>query len=195
MGMMMALLLYNYPETAIRMTLVNTSRTVSLLIREAQIRGSAVDSGNTAVTESPIGGYGIYANLADPNHLILFSDIIDETIPKPYGVFIGNGLFDDETKSTTTFPQGYIIKKLCILPQGQSAFVCNNSYSPAIQTLTISFIRPNSQPYIYINSSKVTNFSAGCIELNSPHAPVVGNIRSVQVFNSGMIRSQSTKCD
>ncbi len=201
MGMMMVILLYNYPDTAIRMSLANISHTTSLLIREAQVRGSAIDSGNTNLdVDSPIGGYGVYASLIDPGHLILFSDFVDVGgAISNYQIPVGDGLYQhiglDETSSITTFPNGYIIAKLCIWDIPKSKFVCNGEYSEPIQNLTISFMRPNPEPNIYINDSKATNFSAGCIELYSPHAPNPGHIRSVEIFNSGMIRTEVDTCD
>ena len=158
------------------------------------MRGSAIDSVN-----SSLGGYGVRASLATPSKLTLFGDLIDINVPKPYGVYIGDGLYEtspiDETKSETRFPTGYSFSKLCVIPTGQTTFVCNSNYSPSIQTLTVSFVRPNPQPYIYINDSKVTNFTAGCIELISYKAPLVGHVRSVQVFNSGMIRTYTSGCN
>jgi prepilin-type N-terminal cleavage/methylation domain-containing protein len=189
MGMMMTILLANYPETAVRLTLANISHRISLLAREAQVRGSAIDSSN-----SSIGGYGIYAVLASPRRVILFGDTVDANVPKPFGVLVGNGLYEtspvDEAKSLTNLPNGYTIARLCV---GNSfPFSCND---PTVLTLTVSFTRPNPQPNIYINGSSATSYSAGCIELHSPRAPNSGHIRSVQVFTSGMIRSQLGKCD
>lgn len=194
MGFMMAILLYKYPETAMRLSLANATHTTALLIREAQVRGSAVDSVN-----SSLGGYGVYIDLSIPNQLKLFGDTVDSNVPKPYGVLVGDGLYQtspvDETKVTTTFPNGYVVAKACITPQGQNNFVCNSNYSPTIQTLTISFTRPNPQPTIYINGSKDTNFSAACIELHSPSYPLIGHYRSILVYNSGVIRTQVTACN
>jgi type II secretory pathway pseudopilin PulG len=187
------ILLYRYPETSVRLTLANLSHTVSLLIREAQVRGSAIDSVN-----SSLGGYGVYASTASPNQLVLFGDTVDSRVPKPYGITIGDGIFEsgspiDETKSITTLPSKYVIKRLCV---GTSfPFSCNTMNVPAITSLTISFTRPNPAPSIYINNSTTTNFTAACIELRSPQAPLSGHIRNVQVFSSGMIRNDIGKCD
>jgi hypothetical protein len=80
-------------------------------------------------------------------------------------------------------------------------FTCTTDNVPPITSLIISFTRPNPQPNIYINNSTSTNFSAACIELRSPRAPrpgdtvPTGHIRSVQVYNSGMIRTATNKCD
>jgi len=187
------ILLSRYPETAIRLTLANMSHTVSLLIREAQVRGSAIDSNNSA-----LGGYGVYAALASPQQLVLFGDTVDPGVPKPYGITIGNGLFEssspvDETKTITTFPNRYVIKKLCV---GTGfPFTCNGANTPVITSLTISFTRPNPIPNLYINNTPSTTSTAACIELHSPQAPLTGHIRNVQVFSSGMIRNDIGKCD
>ncbi len=182
------ILFARYPETVKRLTLANTTHTVALLIREAQVRGSAVDSVN-----STLGGYGVYASLTNPTQLILFGDVVDGTVSR-YQIATGDGLYQSggstpEAKTTVRLPTGYTIVKLCT--GSGFPFTC----SVTTTTLTISFIRPDPQPNIYVNASKATNFSAGCIELRSPLAPLPGHVRSVQVFNSGMIRTQVGKCD
>lgn len=187
------ILLSQYPDTSTRLTLVNASHTTSLLIREAQVRGSAIDSVN-----SSLGGYGVYLSLASSSQLVLFGDTVDSSIPKPYGITIGNGIFEDgipfnETKNIVTFPARYKINKLCVgvgFP-----FVCNGSNTPAITSLTISFTRPNPIPAIYVNNSTSTSSGAACIELISPRYPLSGHVRNVQVFNSGMIRNDIGSCD
>jgi hypothetical protein len=186
-------LLARYPETAVRLTLANMSHTVSLLIREAQVRGSAIDSVN-----SSLGGYGVYLSLADSGRLVLFGDTVDPTVPKPYGITIGNGIFEsgspiDETKTITTLPNRFIISKLCV---GTGfPFTCNASNTPEITALTVSFTRPNPIPSLYVNNATSTIYSAVCIELRSPQAPLSGHIRNVQVYSSGMIRNDIGKCD
>lgn len=188
-----AVLLNRYPETATRLTLANASHKVSLLVREAQVRGSAIDS-----AASTLGGYGVYASLDNASQLVLFGDTVDPSIPKPYGIAIGNGLYEtspvSENKSITTLPSRYVISKLCV---GTGfPFTCNSSHSPAITSLTISFIRPNPMPLIYINNSDaLAPASAACIELHSPQAPLSGHIRSVHIFSSGLIRSDIGRCD
>ena len=185
------ILLSRYPETAVRLTLTNMSHTTALLIREAQVRGSAIDSVN-----STLGGYGVYFERSNPARLVLFGDTVDSAMEKPYGLPVGNGLYEtgspiNETKTTTKLSNGYVVKKICV----GTPFVCNELNSPAINSLTISFTRPMPTPSIYINGSKSVNYSAACIELRSPRAPLSGHIRSVQVFSSGVIRTDVTKCD
>lgn len=191
--MLTTILLWRYPETSVRLTLANMSHTTALLVREAQVRGSAIDSLNGS-----IGGYGVYLERNRPAQLFLFGDTIDSAMPMPYGVPIGDGLYAtsspvDETKKTTILTRGYIVDKICV---GTGfPFNCNTSNSPAVDSLTISFTRPMPTPDIYINGSKDTNYSAACIELRSPKGPAAGHVRSVQVFNSGIIRTTVTKCD
>lgn len=191
-------LIYKYPETSIRLNLANDTQLTALMVREAQLRGSAIDSVN-----STLGGYGVYFNLSNPRIVTLFGDYIDPLAGTPNGIAIGNGLYDasplNEAKTINTFATGYVISKVCV---GSSfPFICNNTNVPPITTLTISFTRPNPQPNIYINNSTSTDFAGGCIELRSPRAPSglpvpnAGHIRSVQVYTSGMIRTAAGKCD
>ncbi len=190
---MTVVLLANYPESAVRITLINSTHKLALLVREAQVRGSAIDSLN-----STIGGYGIYASLAAPNQIVLFGDIVTGAA-STYGLPIGNSLYEtaapSELQSLTTLPSRYVISKLCV---GTAyPFTCNAyAGTPNITSLTISFTRPNPQPRIYINGSTATSssFSGACIELRSPRAPLSGHIRSVEIYSSGMIRSLSTGC-
>jgi hypothetical protein len=192
-------MVYRYPESSIRLNLANDAQTVALLLREAQLRGSSVDSSNSA-----IGGYGVYFDRSTPRNVVLFGDVVDVTVDMPNGLPVGNGLYAsstpvNETKSITTFPNGYTVEKLCV---GTSfPFTCLTNYSPNISSLTVSFTRPNPQPNIYVNNGTSTSVSGACIELRSPRAPRVGqpgtagHIRSVQVYNSGMIRTSASKCD
>jgi len=192
MMLMTGLLLFNYPESAIRMNLINSVQTTALLVREAQVRGSAIDSVN-----SSIGGYGVYIKIVDANTLSvvkLFGDSVSNSgEPSSYGLPIGNGLYDitptiDETNSTTSFPKGYNITKICV---GQAPSVCSSSIDTS---LTISFIRPSARPNIYLGRDTANNYSKACIEFKSPIPYSVGHIRSVEVYNSGMIRTAIASC-
>lgn len=186
------ILLSQYPETAVRLTLANMSHTTSLLIREAQVRGSAIDSVN-----SSLGGYGVYLNLNTPRSLVLFGDTVDPTVPKPYSITVGNGIYEsspiNETKTTTALPERYSIAKLCV--GNGFPYTCNTGVNPPLSSLTISFTRPNPMPAIYMNNATTTPSTAACIELHSPQAPRSGHIRNVQVFGSGMIRTDIGTCD
>lgn len=187
------ILMSKYPETATKLSLANSAHTLALLIREAQVRGSAIDSIN-----SSLGGYGVYLDLATPDKLVLFGDTVDTSVPKPYGITVGDGLYQngtpiDETKTITTLPSRFTIAKLCV---GDGfPFTCNTARNPPIQSLVISFTRPNPTPSIYANNVNDTSYTAACIELYSPQAPLSGHIRNVQVYSSGMIRTDIGRCD
>lgn len=188
-----SIIVANYPEAAKRLTLTSVTQNVSLLLREAQVRGSAIDSAN-----STLGGYGIYAELANPDRIILFGDTVDLLMPRPYGISIGNGLFENgspinETNTIVSFPEGFEISKIC---SGNGfPFTCNDNNTPAIDSLTISFTRPNPGPAININNVTGNTFLGACIELVSQNAPAAGHVRNVQVFVSGMIRNSLGPCD
>lgn len=193
-----SVVLASYPEGSIKITLANLNNKVALLFREAQVRGSAIDSGNVTLgTESPIGGYGIFMSLNTPNSVVLFADSVDTLEPKPYGLSVGNGLYQitpiNETHSTTLFPAGYTIAKLCV--GSGYPYTCNTSLTPALNSLTISFTRPSPQPAVYVNGSRTTLYTSACAELRSPRYPGAGHMRSIQIYSSGMIRTGLGPCD
>jgi type II secretory pathway pseudopilin PulG len=103
-----AVLLADYPETATRLSLVNANQSTALLIREAQVRGSAIDSVN-----GTYGGYGSYITLDSPAQVILFGDTVDVTASIGRDIPIGNSVYDlspvNETDTTLNFPRGYFV--------------------------------------------------------------------------------------
>lgn len=194
--LLFAIILWNYPETSRRLTLTNMTYTTSLLVREAQVRGSAIDSINSSV-----GGYGVYIDISSPRQLILFGDLITTGTEKPYGLEVGNGIYEngsqpgqvDEARTITTLSKGYSVSKLCV---GTGfPFTCNSNNTPAINSLTVSFTRPFPLPSIYVNGSKIDSYSGACIELQSARAPQWGHVKSVQVFSSGIVRTEVGGCD
>lgn len=193
-----SVVLASYPEGTVKITLANLNNKVALLFREAQVRGSAIDSGNSALAvESPIGGYGLFMSLSSPNSVILFADAINTLEPKPYGLSVGDGLYQttpiNELFSTTAFPAGYTIAKLCV--GSGFPYTCNASLAPALSSLTVSFTRPSPQPVIYVNGNRSTLYNSACLELRSPRYPGAGHLRSIQIYSSGMIRTGLTPCD
>lgn len=211
MSVSTSLLLANYPDSTIRLTLLNNTHTTSLLIREAQIRGSAIDSGG-----NDVGGYGVFFNSVTPSKVILFNDNTKDLTgfslgkKNTAGFDIGDGLYNtnvslDDIKSTIQFKDGFTFKKLCvgsstapyaIAPYG---YICNGNNLgidgiSSINSLTISFVRPNQTAHIYINNSTENDFPSACIQLYSPKSPETGHIRSVEVYHSGMIATRVLPC-
>lgn len=191
MMVMTGLLLFNYPESAVRVTLINSVQSTVLLIREAQVRGSAIDSVN-----SSFGGYGVFLKIEDSNTnstVKLFGDSVSNSgSSNSSGLPIGNGLYEispiDETNSTLSLPIGFRITKFCV---GLTPSTC---YSDTDSSLTISFTRPSPRPDIYLNGLKTTNYGRACIELQSKDPTFIGHIRSIEVYNSGMISTTLSAC-
>ncbi len=192
-------LIYRYPETSVRLNLANNNQTIALALREAQIRGSAVDSVNNS-----LGGYGVYFDASTPRRVILFGDTVDASAGTSNGLPIGDGLYSattpfNEAQTVTIFATSStsFISKICV---GTSyPFSCGANNTPQVTSLTISFTRPSPLPSIYLNNT-TTRVMGACIEMRSNKAIqngilVAGHVRSVQVFSSGMIRSSATGCD
>jgi len=95
------LLLGNYPDSNMRLTLLNNTHTYALLIREAQIRGSAIDFG-----DGSIGGYGVFIEKATPKQAILFADNVNfpggVTNVNKSGLKIGDGLYTVSSPTEST---------------------------------------------------------------------------------------------
>lgn len=194
------LLLENYPESSIRLTLLNNTHAFALLVREAQVRGSAVDSDYNTST----GGYGVLINLATSSQSILFSDSTSGiNLVNSAGLSVGDGVYDvstspDVIKDTILFNKGFEFKKICVAsstavtPYG---FLCNTSNSPPINNLTISFSRPSQNAHIYINNSTSTDFASACVQIYSIKSPEFGHVRSILIYHSGMVTTVTTPCD
>lgn len=203
------LLLENYPNSTLRLTLLNNTHISALLIREAQIRGSAVDS--SATVSNSVGGYGVFINLATSSQAILFGDSIKflesshPGLKNKFGFDIGDGLYDeavslDKVKSTLKFKEGFTFKKLCVASSTASegitnGYLCSTVNTVPIRTLTISFNRPSQIAHMYINGNSANDFAGACIQLYSPKSPEVGHIRSIKVSHSGMVTTSMNPCN
>jgi prepilin-type N-terminal cleavage/methylation domain-containing protein len=201
MTLMTSILLSKYPEATMRTALSTATNDLVLLLRESQIRGSAIDAINGS-----LGGYGVFLSRASSSQVIVFGDRIDPTIPKPAGVGVGNGIYDttpvDEIKSVKRLNQGFSYAKLCVtatsgtpLISAPYGYVCNDNVYPNIENLTISFTRPSSFAHIYVNNATSTDYSSACIQLYSPKSPAEGHIRSLTVYHFGMVVASASPCD
>lgn len=210
MSVSTVLLLANYPDSTVRLNLLNNAHSFALLVREAQLRGSAIDSASSTVS-----GYGIFINSATSSVAILFSDATDNSSGIPLkstsGFPIGDGLYDtafspkDSIKNTLQLKDTFTFKKLCVASStatgpriGTSSFLCtkvNATDITPIKTLTISFTRPSQVAHIYVNNATSSDFSKACIQLYSLKTPKAGHIRSVVVSHSGVITTTATACE
>lgn len=192
MMLMTTALLDNYPETSMRLNVNNTVHKVTALMREAQIRGSAVDS-----VSSSVGGYGMYFDRNTKEQVLLFADAIDTSIERPYGLGVGNGLYDTipitEKKKSIILLPGYSFKRICVT--NGTVYVCNHETALDIESLTISFSRPSSIAHIYVNGDSSVEYSSACIEVHSPKSPKSGHVRAVQFYHSSMVTTSGTTCN
>lgn len=209
MSVSTALLLSNYPDSTVRLNLLNYSHNYALLVREAQIRGSSVDSASTT-----IGGYGVFITTATSGQAALFTDsatdLNDVVIKKnSAGLPIGDGVFNqvyspnDTIKSVLKLNDGFSFKKLCVssstatenVPTVIHPFLCHTVNGSSTRNITISFNRPSQAAHIYLNNETANDYTSACIELYSPKSPIPGHIRSVRVFRAGVITTTATTCD
>jgi hypothetical protein len=115
-------------------------------------------------------GYGIHFNLTDsPSSYALFEDV------KPTGGSIDHAYtLADNIIETFKIQKGNRISKICVTGN------CTTSDN-FINTVDISFIRPN--PDAYITDGGATLFSFAQIYVSSP----IGTCRKIRVENTGQI--------
>lgn len=203
----MTTVLGNYPESNIRVNLAMLAHTITLALRETQIRGTAIDSSDLSV-----GGYGLFFDKATSTQFVLFKDFA--TVAGPNGLDVGDGVYSmifgsDETESITTFPYKFKVGKLCVgtgYPfTGTNNGSCdtdNTASMPTINTVTIAFVRPSPQPIITINQDDALNkrdsisngISGACIEVTSESPNREAYVRSAQVYTSGRIVASKVGC-
>lgn len=199
----------NYPESNVRVNLGILAHTITLSMREMQIRSTAIESKDMSV-----GGYGIFFQLSSTSNMISFNDFATEVGPN--NIDIGDGLYAtsstpglDETEAITTFPYKFKIGKLCVgtgYPfNGTNNGSCNDDASsglPSIGTLTVGFIRPDPRPIITINqlddanhrSSTSSPITGACIEVTSEAPNRSPYTRSAQVYTTGRIIASKQGC-
>jgi prepilin-type N-terminal cleavage/methylation domain-containing protein len=180
-------LLANFPSSVVRLNLINVVHAAALLLREAQIKGSAVQSLNASVS-----GYGVRFNLANPDKILLYGDLAGTYVNN--GISYGNIKYDtapiDEVKSTTILPANYRISKVCT----GTAFPFNCDPTTFTE-LSIAFIRPSPQPIIFVNNLTSPLFAGACIEfVYTLKAPDAGYVRSVRVLGAGLISASNQPC-
>lgn len=193
--LMSTVILVDYPDSVIKLNLANLNHKMALLIREAQIRGSSVDSRN-----STVAGYGVYVDLNNKKIATIFNDFADSSIPVSNGIQIGDGLYSsesplDETSSVISLRSKYTFSKLCV--GNGYPFLCNDDEGITggpITSLTISFKRPNPKALVYVNNTTLSTLGGACLEIVSPKYPAFGHVRSVHIFSSGMITTSSNAC-
>lgn len=191
MAIVLGISISGAPSAIMRLALSDNTYQTELLIREAQLQGSAINSVNDTY-----GGTGVYFNLATSSLSIKFRDKVVIANP-PKAIAVGNGLYDqaapDEKNSTLALTNRNRIAKLCVA-SGAGPLTCyDNSVTP-LKTLTVSFSRPKQTAHIYLDDSTSTDYTTACIELDSLRAPEKGYVRSILVYKSGMITKKIATC-
>jgi hypothetical protein len=177
-------------EAILRLALADNVSSVELLLRQAQVTGSSITSFNNTY-----GGAGVFFDRATSSKIMSFKDKVDATIPSTIG--IGDGLFSyassSEHHESITFDRRNRLSKLCVSTTTES-YLCNNTVSPEISNLTVSFTRPSLVANIYANNDKATPYSAACLQFDSIKAPLAGYVRSIYIYRSGMIVKKLGEC-
>ncbi len=189
MTIILGITLSGGPQSIMRLSLSDNVYQGELMLREAQLQGSAVNS-----VAGLYGGVGVFIDLATSSELLKFRDRVDDTIQRAIG--IGNGLYDsgpiDEKELVFKMSNNHKIGNLCVAT-GINPFVCSD-VNPTIKTLTVSFSRPKQTAHIYINGNTTTEYSSACIQFDSLKSPEPGFVRSVLIYHSGMISKNPGTC-
>jgi prepilin-type N-terminal cleavage/methylation domain-containing protein len=179
------------PQSIMRLSLSDNTYQVELMIREAQLQGSAINSVNNTY-----GGAGVYFNSATTTQTLQFKD---RTIYNPSrAINIGDGLYEsfpiDEMQTIFKTTNSNTIGKLCVATSSLDLLYCDGNNAPPIKTLTISFTRPKQTAHIYVNDSTTTDYAVACIQVNSYMSPAQGFVKSIFVYKSGMITKKFSVC-
>lgn len=193
MTLVMGITLMQRPEATIKLALADGVSSVELLIREAQLQGSAVNS-----VDNQFGGAGVFFSTSTSNKIIRFRDRVSDP---DVDLGVGDGVYNVsgdinipsiETAEVLDFKKGNKVKKLCV-SDGLAALSCGSFKDITFNTLNVSFSRPSQKANIFVNGTD-TNFTSGCIQIESLKAPNQGHIRSVYVYKSGVITKQIGPC-
>lgn len=197
MTIILGITLSGGPQSIAKVALSNNTYQTELMLREAQLQGSAVNS-----VGGLYGGVGVFFDRATSSMIIKFKDKINTLIVSDIGV--GDGLFqqghlgekDIEYKVT----HNHKIGKLCVA-ENIGPFVCNDEdVTNIINTLTVSFIRPRQRANIYVNDQKgvrgdiAKEYSSACIQIETAQNPTSATSRSIIVYRSGMITKKPGTC-
>ncbi|MDB5237436.1 MAG: putative Type pilus pilin [Parcubacteria group bacterium] len=173
-------------------TLLNdTSYTVALSAREAQSLG--LSSRKFAGVQN--GGYGLHFNSGTPTKYTVFADIaaiaaqpglcpiVATTTPEAKA---GNCLYDGagETFQTYDLTRGFTISDFC--GKNSSGLVCASSAASAIQSLDVTYLRPNTIAIITGITSTGTQIQFSCAQI-SIKSPTNGTIQTIRMSQQGEV--------
>jgi type II secretory pathway pseudopilin PulG len=186
--LLLGMLFASYPKFRGESALSAVSRRVALVFREAQVYGVAVrefspDNFNPAdqLDFSTFSAYGVYIDMAKPREMILFSDVV-----------VSNSLYDkgqncgsDKTECVrrVRFTGGDRITKLCV--SRELDYLTSGVACTAVDTLHVSFLRPDPEAIIRTTKADGTLWNAAEIHLQSSRSGQ--SVKVVRVWISGQI--------
>ena len=190
-------LIGTYPRFRNKSSLASLARRVALVMREAQVFGLAVKEFPNSLS-TPIGSfppYGFHIDLANPQEMILFADVIPEALP---GESVsGNGIFDtglacgeegSECFRRIKFASDEFISDLCVTDgggqAGQGGELDYDCASDGITRLDVTFRRPDPEARILANSQS-SQYNAAQVYLSSTR--VKDDERIVRIWITGQI--------
>jgi prepilin-type N-terminal cleavage/methylation domain-containing protein len=171
--------------------LTNTAYDIALTLRATQTfgLGSRVLGG----VGSQNAGHGVHFSSASATAFVQFIDVLpvveDGASPdvKP-----GDGVYEvSEQVTTHNLQNGIIIQNMCALALPQNQWRCITGTPSSINSIDIVFSRPNADPSIRRDGSKVQEASEACITIASPQ----GGERSILVTASGQMRVEKESCE
>lgn len=194
MTIILGITLSGSPSAIMKLTLADNTYKTELMIREAQLQGSAINTLNGVY-----GGTGLFFNSATSSDVLKFKDRVDVSIQRAIGV--GNGLYNttptDEKESIFSLNSRHRIGKLCVATSTVSttSIMCNEENDPPITSLTIAFERPKQDANIYVNNAtSTTEYVFACLQFDSQKSPAFGFVKSIRIYKSGMIIKKPTPC-
>lgn len=189
MAIILGITMSGGPQAIMRLTLSDNAYQAELLLREAQLQGSAINS-----ISNLYGGAGIFVDLATSSQVVKFRDLVVPDVARPVG--IGNGLYEQgisEYVSTVKTVNRHRIGVICVATN-TNPFICSDDTGVDIKNLTVSFNRPKQAAHIYVNNSTSTDYTSACLQLDSLRTPEKGYVRSIFVYRSGMITRKVSPC-
>ncbi len=182
------LVLFNSGKLNSALLLSNTAYEVGLIVREAQIAGLGVRASQNSGTQSFAYSQGVHFNIAEPNTVILFSDIDGN------GHY--NGSIEDVQSYTISNSRAGKILAICGITADP---ICSPDGPTHVETLDIMFKRPNPEAFFKIgNISPSDGSSIVMSEFNNGVVINIGFVddicRSVIVQKTGAVEVGTDYC-
>lgn len=186
------------------LVLANTAYDVALTLRSVQTYGL----GSRAAGNAASIGYGLHFQTAvqgSPYSFTFFAD----TSPSPdlsncHGLPVGGaGAPDaksgdcvytagqDQSVIAYTLGNGITVNDFCARNISWSCTYPHDGYVGGLSSLDIVFARPNPKPFITVNGSSGTVYTAACLAIKSPHGDAQ---HFISVSASGQIVASATSC-